>query len=180
MHGRRYLLGILVFFALLATLIFSGPSITGYVATETFSKPLNIHIAESQRFFLEADQDIALSALAVSGKVDGDGLVNVYLVDDEENRLLVFSNKAKSSSAMKHITGLAVVDVKLIEGKKLELIESLDDNYVTSSGSFVNQCEETCLIDPSAFAGNSFTLDFIVEPGTQFTLTNVRYSVAQS
>lgn len=180
MHGNRYLLGIIVFFALMSTLVFSGPSITGYVATETFSKPLNIHMAESQRFFLETDGVISLSALAVSGKIDGDGLVNVYLVDDEENRLLVFSNKAKTSTAMTHITGLSIVDVSITEGQKLDLIESLDDSYVTSSGSFVNQCEETCLVDPNVFTGDRFTLDFIVEPGTQYTLTGVRYSVAQS
>jgi len=180
MHFNRTILGVIVVLALMATLMLTGPSITGYVATETFSKPLNIQITESQRYFVESDADIALSALALSGTVEGDGLVNVYLTDKEENRLLVFSNKAKSATAMTHITGLAIVDVKLTAGKKLDIIESLDDAFVTTSGSFVNQCEQTCLLDPSKFNGNKFTLDFVVEPGTEFTITNVRYTVAQS
>jgi hypothetical protein len=174
------MLGIIVVLALLATILFTGPSITGYVATETFSKPLNIKIAESQRYFVESEVDIALTAFALSGKVDGEGLVNVYLVDESENKLLIFSNKAKSSTAMTHITGLAIIDVKLTAGKKLDLIESLDDKYVTSSGSFVNQCEQTCLLNPTIFNGDKFTLDFIVDPGTEFTVTNVRYTIAQS
>ena len=172
----RLILGIVVVLFLMFALIFKGPSITGYVPHETFSQGLDIHLEKSQRYYLVGDSNISLTGVAISGNVEGSGLVNVYLIHpDTDERLLIFSNKVRSDSAMQHITGLAVVE--LVPGENMDLIETLDDGYVANSGAFVNECEQTCLMD--SVKGCRFTLEFVVEPGTVLDVTKLRYTLAQ-
>jgi hypothetical protein len=174
MESHRLLLGVIVFGVILFTLFFSKPTITGFVPTETFSQSLDMDVSESQRFVLSSEQPLKLSSLSLSGKVNGAGLVNIYLSDGVAQRV-VFTNKKRQGSAMDQITGMASLDI--IPGEKLNKIESLPAGYVAVPGSFSNECRETCVLDPALFHGPSLYLDIVVEPGTSVYISGLRFSV---
>lgn len=178
MESQRLLLGVIVFGIIFFTLLFSKPNITGFVPAETFSQKLNIDVLSSQRFVLSSEDVLSLSSLSMSGAVSGSGLVNVYLADGSA-KWLVFSNKKKKSSSLEHITGLAVGDLNIAPGEKLNRIESLPDGYITRDGSFSNECVETCVLDPGLFSTSSLFLDVIVEPGTSFHVSEIRFSLVE-
>jgi len=176
MESHRLVLGVIVFGIIFATLVFSRPSITGFVPTETFSQQLDIDVFESQRFVLSSDSGaLKLSALSVSGDVSGSGLVNVYLSDGTA-KWLVFSNKKKQGSSMEHITGFAVSELDIAPGEKLDRIESLPDGYSAQSGSFSNECWDTCVLDEGMFDKRELYLDIIIEPGTSLHVSEIRFS----
>jgi len=175
MEYHRFLLAAIVFGSIIAVLIFSKPSITGFVPTSTYSQGLDIMADSSQRFILKSPtgQPLGINSLSLSGVVSGSGLVNIYL-SDGQTKLLAFSNKEKIESAMQHITGLAVANIIVEPGQRIDLIESVPDGYKTTSGGFQNECMETCLIDINL--GSQAFLDIIVEPGTSVKLTELRFT----
>lgn len=172
MESHRLLLGVIVFGVILFTLFFSRPTITGFVPTEAFSQSLDMDVSESQRFVLSSEDK--LSSLSLSGKVNGAGLINIYLSDGVVQRL-VFTNKKRQGSAMDQITGMASLDIS--PGEKLNKIESLPAGYVAVPGSFHNECRETCVLDPTLFNSPSLYLDVVVEPGTSVYISELRFAV---
>ncbi|HLF54615.1 MAG TPA: hypothetical protein VI612_02760 [Candidatus Nanoarchaeia archaeon] len=178
MESQRLLLGVLVFGVMIAVLALGKPTITGFVPTAAYSQGLDIEVSESQRYILKSStgQSLGLNSLSLSGFVSGSGLVNVYLSDGSA-RLLVYSNKEKKRSAMEHITGLAVQNVLVLPGEKLETIETISDDYRTTTGGFQNECVNTCLL--SVDFGSQAFLDIIVEPGASLALTELRFTVAE-
>ncbi len=176
MESHRLLLGVMVVGAIIVTLFFSKPSITGFVPTETHIQQLSIDASESQQFILRpVSGALKLSSLALSGIVSGTGLVNVYLSDGTA-RFLVFSNKKKQGSSMEQITGLAVRELEIEPGEKIDRIESVPDGYETEAGVFNNQCVETCILDENMFNKQQLYLDVIIEPGTHLHISGIRFS----
>lgn len=175
MENHRLLLAAIVFVSIIAVLLFSKPSITGFVPTATYSQGIDLKVDTSQRFVLKSPtgQPLGIASLALSGVVKGNGLVNIYL-SDGKTKLLAYSNRQKTQSAMQHITGLAVANVLVVPGEKLDLIETVPDGYKTASGGFQNECIETCLLDINL--GAQAYLDVIVEPGTSVDLTELRFT----
>ena len=179
MESHRLLLVVMVVGAIVAALFFSKASITGFVPTETHTQQLNIDVSESQRFILKSVSDSALklSSVSLSGAVSGSGLVNVYLSDGTK-RWVVFSNKKKQGSAMQQITGLAVKELEIEPGEKLNTIESLPDGYRTETGVFNSQCVETCIIDENIMNAQQLYLDVIIEPGTALRISEITFSMS--
>jgi len=176
MESQRLLLGVIVFGIIFATLFIGNPSITGFVPTETFSQELDIDVFESQRFTLTPSSgSLRLSSLSLAGSVSGFGLVNVYLSDGAK-RWLVFSNKKKPGSSMEQITGLAVGELDLVPGEKLNEIQTLPSGYITESGSFSNECLETCILDEALLDKPMLYLDVILEPGTSLHVSGISFS----
>ncbi len=177
MESHRLILGVVVVGIIFAALIIGKPSITGFVPTETYSQELNIDVLESQSFTLipSAGGLLKISSLALSGSVQGSGLANVYL-SDESQKWLVYSNKKKESSAMEQITGMAVQELDIQPGEKLNKIETLPVGYKTVSGAFQNECVETCLLHEDLMNRPSLHLDVIVEPGTSLHISGIRFS----
>ena len=177
MESHRLLLLVMVVVAIVAALFLSKPSITGFVPTETHVQSLNIDADESQRFILRpTDQKtLKLSALSLSGSVSGTGLVNIYL-SDGTNKWLIFSNKRKQGSSMEQITGLAVQELEIEPGQRLDTIESLPDGYSTEAGVFNNQCVETCILDEGMFNKPQLYLDVVIEPGTRLHVSSIRFT----
>ncbi len=177
MESHRLVLSIVVFTVIVVTLFVGKPSVTGYVSTETFTQPLDIDASESQRFVLSSESGalLKLSSFSMAGTVVGTGLVNVYLTDGVRN-WLVFSNKRKESSSMDQITGMAVADLNIESGERLNRIETLPSGYQTRSGAFQNECLETCVLDEELFNKEQVFLDVIIEPGTSLHVSEIRYS----
>lgn len=175
MEKHRIILATIVLVAVVASLLIGKPSITGFVPTETYSQELNIDVSESQRFTLSADESLKLSSLSVSGEVRGSGLVNLYL-SDGSNRWLVYSNKKKPGSDMEIITGMAVRELDISSGPKIDRIESLPSGYKAVPGAFKDECAETCVLDDSLFSTSSAYLDVVLEPGTSLHISNIRFS----
>lgn len=167
-----------MFGVMVAVLALGKPTITGFVPTAAYSQGLDIEVSESQRYILKSSNGGPLNfdSLSLSGFVSGSGLVNVYL-SDGTTRLLVYSNKEKKRSAMEHITGLAVQNVLVLPGDKLDAIETISDDYRTTTGGFQNECVDTCLL--SVDFGSQAFLDIIVEPGVSLTLTELRFTVTE-
>lgn len=176
MESHRLVLGVIVAGIILGALLLGKPSITGFVPTETYSQQLDIDVFESQRFVLSSVDNsvLHLSALGVSGRVDGNGLVNVYLSDGSA-KWLVFSNRKREGSSMSQITGLAVL--KIESGQKLDRIESLPAGYSVVSGPFQNTCLETCVLPDDLLQKSMLYLDVIVEPGTSVHISELYFSV---
>ncbi|VVB81705.1 Uncharacterised protein [uncultured archaeon] len=174
MESHRLLLGVTVFGVILFTLFFSKPTITGFVPAETFSQSLDMDVSESQRFVLSSEAPLKLSSLSLSGKVNGAGLVNIYLSDGATERL-VFSNKRRQGSAIDQITGMASLDIS--PEQMLERIESLPAGYVAVPGVFNNECRETCILDPALLKNPDLYLDVVVEPGTAVHISGLRFSI---
>ena len=177
METHRLALGIVVMTVIVITLFLGKPSITGFVPTETYTQSLNIDVSESQRFVLssESGELLKLSSFLIAGSVDGNGLVNVYLTDGDR-KWLVFSNKRKVGSSMEQITGMAVSDLNIEPGERLNVIESLPSGYQTRSGAFQNECLETCVLDEEIFNKSSLFLDVIIEPGTSLHISEIRFT----
>lgn len=172
MESHRLILGVVVVGIIFAALLIGRPSITGFVPTETYSQELDIHVVESQRFILTSD--LKISSLALSGSVQGSGLVNVYL--SGTYKWLVYSNKKKERSSMEQITGMAVQELDISPGEKLNVIETLPLGYKTDSGAFQNECIETCLFSEDLTNRAALYLDVIVEPGTNLHISGIRFS----
>lgn len=177
MESQRLVLSVVVFTIIIVTLFLGKPSITGYVSTETFTQPLDIDVSESQRFALSAESGefLRLSSFSMAGSVVGNGLVNVYLTDGAR-KWLAFSNRRKEGSSMDQITGMAVSELNIEPGDKLNRIETLPDGYQTRSGAFQNECLETCVLDEELFNKSQLYLDIIIEPGTSLHVSEIRYS----
>ncbi|MEM3154604.1 MAG: hypothetical protein QW165_03520 [Candidatus Woesearchaeota archaeon] len=179
MESHRVLLTVIVLGAISMALLFGRPSITGFVPTETYAQEIELHISESQRFVLSAptNEPLRLFSFALSGTVAGSGLANVYLSDGNIRRL-VYSNRKKPGSAMEIITGMAVSELNIEAGGRIDRIETLPAGYTTVGGAFANECVETCVLDSSAFTGTVLYLDVIVEPGTTLHISGIRFSAA--
>ncbi len=180
METHRLILTVFVFSAIIGTLVFSEPSITGFVPSELYSQSLDIDVLESQRFTLTSGDASALdlTSFLLSGVVEGPGLVNVYL-SDGKSRWLVFSNRKKEgSSSMAHITGMAVADLDIIPGEKLKVIESLPKGYIAESGVFNHGCMETCVMAEGLITKAHLYLDVIIEPGTALHISEFSFSIS--
>lgn len=174
MESHRLILGVVVVGVIFAALVIGKPSITGFVPTETYSQELSIDVLESQRFTLTSP-NLKISSLALSGSIQGSGLVNVYL-SGGAHKWLVYSNKKKESSSMEQITGMAVQELDIAPGEKLNIIETLPAGYKTDSGAFQNECVETCLLSEDLMNRDSLYLDVIIEPGTNLHISGIRFS----
>jgi len=160
---------LLVCGVLVTSLLVTDSGITGFVPTDLISQNVNLTVSSSERYSLKSDSNI-LTSLSISGEVIGPGLVNVYLSNGNDERL-VYSNKRKVSSAMQSITGLASLEIE--PQGRIDRIDSLPDEYFAVSGAFETQCAQTCTI--SGLSG-PFYLDFVVEPGTTIKISKIVFS----
>jgi len=169
---------ICVLLLVMALLVVNQPSITGYMATETFTQKLNLGISESRLIGVESlsSEPIKLSSLKISGKVIGDGLAEVYMVD-EYKRLLVYSNLQKKKINVPPITGMTTGAMKVYEKEKLNGQIVKPENYETIEGAFNQECVETCFIDEKKSSFHD--LEVWVQPGTEIIITELRYSIIE-
>ncbi len=84
------------------------PSVTGHVTAEYALEDLEVVVLKNQTYSLvsNTEKPIELKSVLISGKIIGNGEVNIFLIN-ENNRYLVYTNKADDSPLVQ-ITGFAV------------------------------------------------------------------------
>lgn len=175
MQHHSILLSVILLVVFVLTLAMSQPSITGYVPTKILSQSLDLTVRESQRYWLTMAKPMELTSIAISGKVKGNGLVNIYL-NDGEKRKLIYTNIRRKGGSMESITGMTTSDLVLKPGERLHEKNELPKGFVTFEGSFANSCFETCVLDlPTK---ERLSLDVIVDEDTEVKITELSFSTA--
>lgn len=177
MESHSLLLSIAVLFLMVTVLVTTQPNITGFVPTTTHSQTLDLVNSETKRYSLTPSfGELKLASFAVSGNVAGSGLVNIYLTDGEQQKLLVYTNKRKAKSNLAHITGYVPADLIISPGEPLNETETLPNGYTTQSGTFTSVCIETCVLGQRFIDKKELFLDVVIEQPATVHITEMVFS----
>jgi len=192
MNTTRKIEVVLAVGALVALLAFIRPVGTGLIAkTEVHTQNINLELGSSEELTLKSltGQGVRLVSLSLSGKVEGEGAVAVYLDDT-----LVYTNSRKKPG-FGIITGLPVIPPTAtgtigdttsapvakalfsVERSGLEFSETAalaEGDFITEEKSFANKCIETCNLPPG-IESPEYSLKVYVTPGTKLLLGRLRY-----
>ena len=168
------------------------PKITGYVSADMFSQNLNLEFSESIKYTLStnSEEQFIISSLRIDGAVKGNGVVKITLVDSSGNSYLIYSNVKKDIGKGNLITGMATADIGNTEENSISLeltpVENLPGfistpkkGYSAVSGSFTNECVDTCYIGLSLSKDITYDLLFEIEEDTTLILDSITYTLAQ-
>jgi len=167
------------------------PGITGYVSADMFSQSLNLEFTESIKYTLStnSEEQFIISSLRVDGVVKGSGVAKITLVDNSGNSHLIYSNVKKNIGKGNLITGMATADIgsteegtillELTPAENLPaLVSTPRKGYSAVSGSFTNECVDTCYIELPFSKDTSYDILFEVEEGTTLVLDSITYTLA--
>jgi len=195
-------------FVLIALAVFLGafyfvkPIITGYVPGVNMTieiQSLNLTIDSSYNYVLASANEtlLCLRSLRMSGKVLGEGRVEIAIDSEKGDRYLVYENvkkKVRLPTIGFPITGLTTKEneekgtwlvVQPLEpqhplypiyGEEEETFRELESNEKIVSGIFDNKCVKTCEIAQGLFNGTYYLLTFKVEPGTVLQIDEIAYT----
>ncbi|MFH1682522.1 MAG: hypothetical protein ABIA37_01875 [Candidatus Woesearchaeota archaeon] len=125
--SEKISLGVAVLFLIgtVSLLVFTEPSITGYVPATYAVKDLEVVVIKNQSYILasKGDEALQLTGLLISGKVVGPGAVKVFL-DSPAGKKLVYSNRRETGLGA--ITGFAVKQ----EEPQIEFLPSLEEDLL--------------------------------------------------
>jgi hypothetical protein len=141
------MLGWLVLLGGLSWMMLDKPTINAFVPAETV-EVVDQTFSEKGEYSIDAEN---IKSLLVWGEKYGDGLVTVWLVNDND-KLIAYTNRPRTG--LEPITGM---------------VTAADERFIESA------CVQTCLIPASSRAGKHH-LVIDVEAGTTFTLKKVSYS----
>ncbi|MBR9699605.1 hypothetical protein GOV09_04070 [Candidatus Woesearchaeota archaeon] len=134
-HHKVALVAVTIAAILVVSVIsnFFGSETTGYVSLTRDKVELNELAYTDSEFLLSADAPLTMSSARISGKILGSGSVKVYLVNDEEKKL-VYTNEIRP----KHIpliTGFAVKSEYLDYVPESRLRVNLDNLQIIGKGN---------------------------------------------
>ena len=157
-----------------------------------FSQNLNLEFSESIKYTLStnSEEQFIISSLRIDGAVKGNGVVKITLVDSSGNSYLIYSNVKKDIGKGNLITGMATADIGNTEENSISLeltpVENLPGfistpkkGYSAVSGSFTNECVDTCYIGLSLSKDITYDLLFEIEEDTTLILDSITYTLAQ-
>jgi len=198
---------LIIMFLLMLTLFFSRPEVIGYASTNIHNQGLELLIDSSQAFYLKSvyPTPVHVTSVLISGEITGEGTVSVYLDNENGNRALIFNNQKREGSRINRITGTSFIGegsgfshlsglsvtgdtlpmrdeqpaLELLEGNTIPGFDELPEGRITVQGKFTNSCVETCLLQGGLFNQERFKLVFMVEPGTQFKVTELTYTTLE-
>jgi hypothetical protein len=174
---------------------FSYPGITGHVPTDLSTQKVDFMIDKSQilEMTTTSAEPFYITSLLISGEVEGDGVVEVYLDNGQGQQLLVFSNIRDKAKGLKGMTGITTHAVNVAEeektGTKLMLTPAgfteqspaanlTEEQEVFNSG-FEGGCVDTCFIEMEMAKELGYNLIFKIESGTKLHLTKIQYTVRE-
>ncbi len=170
-------------FAVLAVFVFSlfminNPSIAGFVTAETFTQKVDITLEESARIAVESisKKPIQLNSLMVSGNIEGNGLVEIYLVSGAD-KWLVYSNLKKKATGLTKLTGIATGAMRIYEEGKLDGEIIRPENYQTITGPFKHACADTCFV--TGLPRTYYFLEIWLQQGTKLQLDEIKYGIRE-
>ncbi len=182
-------------------LFFNNPGITGHVTADFRSQVLNMEIEKSQSFLLNTntDEPMYINSIRLTGEVIGQGSVEIYIDNNQGQRVLVYDNVKKKSKGLSSVTGMAVApgqdaeiddrdvqesdqEQKLILLNQLGTFEwdgglSLAEDEEFFEGHFKNKCFDTCFMEMQLSKTNSYEMIFNIEPGTKLMLNKITYTL---
>jgi hypothetical protein len=163
---------------LLTFFIANNPSITGYATTEILTQKLDFETSESKLVGIESlsYKPIKLTSLMISGEIIGDGLVELYLINNKEKKL-IYSNLQKKKSGFSKITGQVTGAIRLYEKADLRGELIVPETYITKAEKFNNVCIETCHL--KNLDKNLYEIEIWLQPGTKVRLTELKYSIIE-
>ena len=175
----------------------SSPSITGFVSVDMKTQPVNIFVDKSKNFILTSERETPfnLTSFRLSGKVDGEGRVEVLLDNGLDQQLVVFSNIEQKREGKNRITAMAVENEKGLdpsstnteevswliilpwEGYAADVPGELSADVLTSSGSFIRRCGETCYMWLPLDKDRAYKFIVRTDPGTTVTINEIAYTI---
>jgi len=168
-------------------LIFFKPSITGFVPSDLFKQTLDFTVSDSKALDLKSTtgEPIYISSLSLSGEVTGSGDVAIYLRNKATGeKVLVYTNVGQARAKKDLITGAAIgpPEVKAVKGDSITIEDGAKlswpgDMGLSSAGTFVNTCIESCYLTPERFTNQEFEMQVFVEPGTAVKITEIFYTL---
>lgn len=182
-HKRfsKFEFAIVLVFVLLVLLIPSKPDIIGFSDVQVHRQDIALAIDKSKSFTILPKEPVSITSLSVSGEVLGPGAVNVYLVNDQGDKLRVFSNERKNRNL---ITGFFGEDAgsqnsisssdPVLEIKESGVLEGFESRDDTSPGKFSFACQDSC--DLKNADSSSYELVAYVEPGTILIINELDYT----
>jgi hypothetical protein len=184
-----------------ALAFFSGPGITGHVASDLNTQPVNILIDESQLFELTTDsiEPYYITSFRLSGSVIGEGAAEAYLDNGRGQQLMILNNIKNKETGMGGLTGITanvvgegseeqgfneVAPQKTLKITPAEVLRQNpvnrpDEGQSAYSGEFDTACVDTCFIEMEMSKGLGYNLVFRVEPGTKIHLTKIQYTIKE-
>ena len=161
------------------------PRMTGYVEAvniTVYSQDLNIMVSENENYIFTSEdaESFGLTSIKLTGQVIGDGRVEVY-VNDGENQLLIYSNAVRQVEPTSYITGMATQQALLVIEPSKEPIGELQfrplmEDEIIVNGSFSTACIETCRIPEGFFNAPQYQLFFKVEEGTRVIVDEIIFT----
>ena len=176
----------------LSVYIFNNPNVTGYVSTDFVMQNLNLTLTQSQKFALSSTspEPFTLTSFKLSGEVIGDGRVEIYLDNRQGQELLIYNNLKTKDRGIGAITGFSIEGEADEEAEKAayflispgEIIQNpelqeLSEREETVSGTFENQCSDTCFIRMELSSSTAYDMVFKVESGTSLKINNIFYTI---
>lgn len=172
---------------------FPKAGITGYVSVETKKQEIDLTIANSQSYILTTNdvEPFYITNLKLSGEVSGDGIAEAYLVDAQDQKILIYSNVMEKNQGLGEITGMDKITGKVVGAdsedtsgdliiEHLENIESevgvLSPDDIVSSGKFEDVCVDSCFIEILLNKGIAYQLLFYVQDGTILNINEIVYT----
>ena len=170
------------------------PSITGYVSVNINRQILDLEMNESRNFMLTGDnvEPFTISSLKLSGYVEGEGQVKIYIDTGTGQRLLIYDNIEQSvqeGDGLALITSRAIEEIENEENPywlvinpinillEKEIFDVLEENEFLGKGDFVDACEETCVIGMKMSRDNAYRLVFLVEEGVILKINEIIYQI---
>lgn len=184
-HKRfsKFEFAIVLVFVLLVLLIPGRPDIIGYSDVQVHRQNIALAVDSSRSFTIQPRESVALTSLSVSGEVLGPGAVSVYLVNQQGDKLRVFSNEKKGRNLITGFFGedsntqnsiaLSEPVLEIKESAVLEGFESAEDSF---PGRFSFACKDSCDLKNSDSGSEVYELVAYVEPGTTLIISELDYT----
>jgi len=173
---------------------FPKAGITGYVSVETKKQKIDLTIANSQSYILTTNspEPFYITNLKLSGEVIGDGIAKAYIMNAQNQKILIYSNVMEKGQGLDEITGMDritgnVVGTDLEEISEEDLvIEHLENiegglggvtkDEMIYSGPFQDTCIDSCFIEILLNQDIAYQLLFYVEQGTILKINEIIYT----
>jgi hypothetical protein len=171
-------------------------SITGFVSAETHTKQLDISLDKSKNFVLTTAKSTSfdITALKLSGIIEGDGRVHITIENGLGQELTIFSNTKKKSKNF--ITGMFYKEAEENNPETdLEDIQSAwlvlkpqdgpadnptgtagKDEKITS-GRFNKECKDTCFIKMPMDKDKAYKLSVKMDEGTKVKIDELMFTI---
>ena len=165
------------------------PKIVSFIFAESMEKNLSLELHQSQIFSLLIEDPFEFTSFRLSGFIEGEGPVQIFLENSGEERLLIYTNIREKIKPDDLITGLVSSDAQEKTNKDTSLdftlrrkqiipqlnLEITEDQEL-KEGVFYNECAETCFIDASFSQTTNYRLVFYIGENVKLRLNKLVYT----